>query len=120
MMAPMTTRKTKKKWTAAEKLRVILESMKLCDDELGEFLRLEGLHQAELDRWRQAAEAGVSDSPRRKKASSEKKRIKELERELRRKEKALAEAAALLMLQKKMQAFYEAEARDNGTHDEKD
>ena len=38
---------------------------------------------------------------------ADKKRIKELERELRRKEKALAEAAALLVLRKKFNAYWE-------------
>jgi transposase len=118
MMVPMANHKKKKKWTTAEKLRVIVESTQLRDEELGEFLRREGLHQAQLDQWRQAAEAAVSTSPKRKKASLEKKKIKELERELRRKEKALAEAAALLILKKKMNALYEA--RDNGTLDEYD
>ena len=110
--------KNKKKWTIAEKLRVIVESMQLNDEDLGEFLRREGLHQAELKQWRQAAEAAMSNSSKRKKVSSGVKRIKELERELRRKEKALAEAAALLILKKKMKALYEA--RDNGTLDEYD
>ena len=37
---------------------------------------------------------------------SERQRVKELERELRRKEKALAETAALLVLRKKMEAIW--------------
>jgi transposase len=36
-------------WTAAEKLRVVMESAKLSDDELGAFLRREGLH--EMRHW---------------------------------------------------------------------
>jgi transposase-like protein len=93
-----------KKWTAAEKLRVVVEASKLSDDELGEFLRREGLHAAHVDEWRALAEGSFADRPT--KPSPEGKRVKELERELLRKDRALAEAAALLILQKKVQAFW--------------
>jgi transposase-like protein len=109
--------KRPKKWTASEKLRVVVEAGKLKDAELGEFLRREGLHEAQLKEWRSAVE-GAFDSPRASKASPQAKRIKELEREMRRKDKALAEAAALLILQKKMQAFWEAEEKAATEEDE--
>ena len=57
--------------------------------------------------WREALEEKPSVS-----SSSDKRRIKELERELRRKDKALAEAAALLILQKKMQDLLGGEDDD--------
>ena len=50
---------------------------------------------------------------KRKGASTEAKRVKKLEKELRRKDKALAEVTALLVLQKKMDAFWEA--KEGGT-----
>ena len=62
-------------------------------------------------RWRQACE-NANDWDRqvanKLKASQkdDQKRIKHLERELKRKEKALAEVAALLVLQKKVQAIW--------------
>jgi len=90
----------KKRWTAAEKLRVVLKSSELAESDLGEFLRAEGLHKATLDEWRRGIEAVLSDSGRRR-GSPEGRRIKALERELRRKDKALAEVAALLVLKKK-------------------
>lgn len=94
--------KSTRQWTAEEKLRVVVEAMRLSNEELGEFLRKEGLHSAQLEEWKALASDAVSDKkPARKKVSQEAKRIKELERELRRKEKALAEAAALLILKKK-------------------
>jgi hypothetical protein len=72
------------------------------------FLRKEGVHTAELEDWRaKATAAGISalkDLKRKKSEQTpEARRIRELESELRRKEKALAEAAALLVLQKKLQ-----------------
>ena len=98
-------------WSPEEKLLVVVESRGLTDQELGAFLRKEGLHQAQLDEW--SAPPGAALEPAAckgtKKASAESKRIRELERELRRKEKALAEAAALLILKKKAQAIWGAE-----------
>ena len=73
------------------------------DAELGEFLRRSGLHEATLAEWRAAALEGLAP---RKVSGKEGKRVRELERELRRKERALAEAAALLVLQKKAQAIW--------------
>ncbi len=108
--------KPAKKWTPAEKLRVVVESSKLGDSGLGEFLRREGLHEAQLKEWRAAAEAAFLDVGRSTKRSPEAKRIKELEWEVRRKDKALAEAAALLILQKKVRALWGA--RDDDTTNE--
>ena len=100
--------KSSPRWTVAEKLRMVVESAALSDEDLGAFLRREGLHQAQLDQWREAALDALADGEgnRRKKPSREAKRIKELEKELRRKEKALAETAALLVLKKKAQQIW--------------
>ena len=99
--------KPPKKWTPSEKLRVVVETSKIGDEALGEFLRREGLHEAQLKEWRIAAEAAF-DTPRSNKSSPEAKKIKELEREVLRKDKALAEAAALLILKKKAEAIWGA------------
>ena len=95
--------KPAKKWTFLEKLRVVVEASGLSDDKLGEFLRREGLFEAQLQEWRVAAEAAFADASKSKSStrSREAKRIKELEWEVRRKDKALAEAAALLILKKR-------------------
>lgn len=92
-------------WSAEEKLGAVLEAKGLSEAELGEFLRRRGLHEEQLREW----EAAAIESLRGRKApgkSPEAKRVKELERELRRKEKALAEAAALLVLRKKANALW--------------
>jgi transposase-like protein len=97
-------------WTAEEKLAAVMQARGLAGTELGEFLRREGLHEEQLRQWQQSADAAALESlkgGRRPKASSaDTKRIKELERELRRKEKALAETAALLVLRKKAEALW--------------
>lgn len=106
-----------KTWTAQEKLRLVHEASELGPEELGAFLRREGLHEAQLKEWTEAATAALSIAPRRKsgKPSSEAKQIKKLERELHRKEKALAELAALLALQKKLEEIWGDGADDTDT-----
>ena len=109
----MTPRRRPQDWTAEEKLEAVLEAASLSDEELGAFLRRKGLHEAQLKEWRRVVLAGLEKgSGRSSKRSSEAKRIRELERELNRKEKALAEAAALLMLQKKARALWGEEDDD--------
>jgi len=102
-------RKFKKAWSFEEKLRILNAAQGLSPTKLSAYLRSEGVHPAQLKVWRESLE----DS--RVELTAE-KRIKALERELRRKEKALAEAAALLVLQKKMEQIWGAE--DEGTEDE--
>jgi transposase-like protein len=94
--------------TGAEKLRVVQDAANLDEAALGALLRREGLQLADLAAWRQAAEQALDAKPVRPKAgpSAEAKRVQELERELARKERALAEAAALLVLKKKVHAIW--------------
>jgi transposase-like protein len=88
-------------WTPGEKIAAVAEAAGLSDEELGAFLRRKGLHQAQLGTWRTTLiEALNSKLPRQAKVSPEKRRVRELEKELRRKDKALAETAALLVLKK--------------------
>jgi len=97
-------------WTALEKQEAVLKAAALSDEQLGGFLRREGLHQADLERWRQQMLEGLEEKPKRGRSakSGEARRIRELEKELRRKDAALAETAALLIL-KKTQAIWEDE-----------
>lgn len=110
-------------WSAEEKLEAVLEAKRLSGSELGEFLRRRGLHEEQLRQWQETADAGALESLRGRKPagkSAEAKRVKELERELRRKEKALAEAAALLVLRKKAEALWgdEDASTESKTDDE--
>jgi transposase-like protein len=109
--------KSPHRWSAEEKLRIVLEAARLSEEELGAFLRREGLHEAQLKEWMESATAALSDTTKRRKAkpSPEVKRIKELERDLRRKEKALAELAALLALKKKVEEIWGDGADDTDT-----
>lgn len=94
-------------WTPEEKYAVMIEAASLPDEELGAFLREKGLHETNLMQWRQEMLTALREPKARPaKPSAELRRIRELERELARKEKALAEAAALLLLKKKAQALW--------------
>lgn len=110
--------------TAEEKVALVLEAAGVPEAELGAFLRRKGVHEAQLAEWRQQVTQGAVAALRgpskrdRKAASVEARRVRDLERELARKEKALAEAAALLVLKKKAQAIWGAE--DDDTDPESD
>jgi len=95
------------RWTAGEKLRVVNEAATLSDEDLGAFLRREGLHEAQLKEWRQAATDALKNTKKKRSTRTpEARKIKELERELLRKDRALAEVTALLALKKKVQEIW--------------
>ena len=98
-----------------EKLRLVMDAAELSEGELGAFLRRHGLHEAQLEEWRTAA-LGALQKPKKTKPgkSPEAKKIQELERELTRKDKALAEVTALLALKKKLDALL-GDGDDNTT-----
>ena len=93
-------------------------SHSLSADEVGAFLRQQGLHQEHLVEWRAALELALAEGGERR-PSKEAKRIKELERDLARKDKALAETAALLVLKKKMDLLWAAEGDDTDKRSDK-
>lgn len=97
-------------WTARARLEAVITTAVL--DEVGKnaWCREHGIYPAELDKWQLSATTALTD-PEEARASpqatrSDKKRIKELERELLRKDRALAETAALLVLSKKVAAIF--------------
>jgi len=95
-------RRRPQEWTLEEILAAVLEASGLSGEELGAFLRRKGIHQTHLDEWRARLAGAVKGDSKPKGRSPEARRVHELEREIRRKDKALAEAAALLVLQKKV------------------
>jgi transposase len=98
--------------SADEKLRLVLEAGALGEAGLGEFLRRHGLREDDLAAWRQAALTGLGTPPVMQAKSGDARRVRELEKELRRKDAALAETAALLVLQKKVRAIWGDEDDD--------
>ena len=79
-------------WTVQQKARIILQAAGLAGDELTSYLQAEGVRLASFRRWRLALEEAGEESV------GMAKRIGKLERELARKDRALAEVAAVLVL----------------------
>jgi transposase len=110
-----TKRPGEKEWTASEKLRVLGGGEPPLEGEaFGALLRREGLHEAQVSAWRvaaaealgaEAAPGGLATAAQREELAEAKKRVKELERDALRKDRALAEAAALMLLEKKLQSI---------------
>ena len=98
-------------WSGENKLAVVIETAAMNEQELSEYCRRKGLYAEQIARWREAAIAGNDAHERLTKAErqelqKERKKSRRLEKELNRKEKALAETAALLVLKKKAQVIW--------------
>jgi len=111
-----TTPRRPQDWSMEEKLQVVLETATLSDAELGAYLRRKGLHEGTLKQWRASVSQALGKPQSKPKKSQEhkdaEKRVRALERELKRKNAALAETAALLVLKKKAQAIWGDEDDD--------
>ena len=98
-------------WSSRDKFAAVLETAALNEADLAEYCRKRGLYPAQIAAWRTACERAndwdrASTARLGQATKEEKKRVKDLERELARKEKALAETAALLVLRKKASAIW--------------
>ena len=90
--------------SAREKLKAVIEYEGLEGDKQGEYLRREGLHSDHIAGWKKSMEAGLESGGgvnQRTDRNLDKRKIKELEKELHRKDRALAETTALLVVKKK-------------------
>nr|VFK15062.1 MAG: hypothetical protein BECKLFY1418C_GA0070996_101248 [Candidatus Kentron sp. LFY] len=91
---------------------MVIETAALNEQELSEYCRENGLYVEQVKRWKESAIAGNEPSEHllnkaeRHEWQKDKKKLCQLQKELNRKEKALAEAAALLVLEKKAQAIW--------------
>jgi transposase-like protein len=109
--ADVVKRKKQDKLSAAQKLAVVAETAQLGEAELSEYCRKKGVYPEQVKAWREQAEAAISGAmvsgkEHREAIKQVQRQRQELERELRRKEKALAETAALLTLRKKAAAIW--------------
>jgi len=103
--------KNPEQWSSADKFPVVLESASMNEAELGEYCRENGLYPEQVAAWREAclqanADAEARSQTQRQHTKQTRQRIKQLAQEVRRKDKALAETSALLVLQKKAQAIW--------------
>ena len=97
-------------WTAGARLEAVITAAAMDEAGKNAWCREHGVYPTELDKWRSSATTALAE-PEEARASpqatrQDKKRIKELERELLRKDRALAETAALLVLSKKVAAIF--------------
>ena len=96
------------RWTPAARLEAVIATAAMDEATRSAWCREHGLFAADLEAWKRDAIAGLGD-PRASSATEarqDRRRVKELERELHRKDKALAETAALLVLAKKLSAVF--------------
>lgn len=99
-------------WSPEERLQAVFEAQGLDEQALGEFLRKKGLHSHHIEAWKKEA---ISDAAGKRKRGRPRKdpelvaleeENKRLKRDLRRKEKALAEQTALVILKKKAEELW--------------
>lgn len=98
-------------FSSEEKFVIVLETASFNELELGEYCRRKGLYPEQIDNWKKAFIKGSNPAASGGKAEREElqqqaRTIKQLQSELHRKDRALAEAAALLVLEKKAQALW--------------
>lgn len=101
-----------RQWTAAARLEAVITTAALDEATTGAWCRENGVYPQQLQQWRISATQALA-APEEVRASpsqtrEDRRRIKELEREVRRKDKALAETAALLVLSKKCEAIFKS------------
>ncbi|MDO9181157.1 MAG: hypothetical protein Q7U04_02050 [Bacteriovorax sp.] len=81
----------------------------MSENELGEFLRANGLHTSDIDQWKQDIYSSLK-APGRPRIDPEivqlRNKEKELSKDLRRKDRALAEMSARVILLKKSRAIF--------------
>jgi DNA-binding transcriptional MerR regulator len=104
-------------WSPEQKFSIVLETASLSEIELSEYCREKGLYPEQIKEWKQSCISGNQTQAQQRKQlaqerKADRKRIKELEKELKRKDAALAETAALLVLRKKLNAYW-GEDEDN-------
>jgi len=113
-MLQETDEKSPRFYTQKEKYLLLMEAARIPDEALGSFLRERGLHSEHLTLWDQELREMVTKKEEKKAKENRelKKKIKLLEKEIARKDKALAEAAALLVLKKKLDVLMQ-ESKDD-------
>lgn len=101
--------KTSKKLSPEEILKIINETSSLSENDLGKYLREKGLHASDIDQWKQSffdSQKTVGRAKLDSEVVSLRKDKKELECNLRRKDKAMAELSARVILLKKSHKIF--------------
>lgn len=105
-------------WSSEEKFHVVLETAPMSKAEFSAYCRKRGLYPEQVEAWKQVClgangNTAQQDREAQQSKKAEQARMRQLEKELRRKEKALAETAALLTLSKKAEAIWGSNNEDD-------
>lgn len=102
------------KYSNEAKLNIIIETAHLNQQELSEYCRKKGIYADEINSWKTMFVTGKTETETtiKEELKSKDAELKSIKKELRRKEKALAEAAAILVLRKKMNAIWNSDEED--------
>lgn len=102
---------SRQKYSKEMQLQIIIETSLLNSNDLSEYCRRKGVYAEEIEAWKKAFISGETDEQSNLKQELKDKdaKLKTISKELNRKEKALAEAAALLVLRKKMHAIWDSD-----------
>lgn len=107
-----TTERGPRMLSLSQKQELLLEAQAIDAHENGEWLRKNGLRSEHLDKWKKEIENVMNKNSAEKNENKKlREQIRSLEKELARKDKALAESAALLTLKKKYQYLWEGEEK---------
>lgn len=90
--------------TAESKLQAVLDTLQMTKEEQSAYCRNQGFYTHHLDQWKKQILAGLTTASSKEQKSEQRQQsieVKKLKSELNRKNKALAEASALLILKKK-------------------
>lgn len=101
--------KKSKEWTPEAKLEVIIKTTTMSEHELGEYLRANGLHSTQLEEWKQEFYSSQKSAGRPKtdpELVELRNKEKELSKDLKRKDRALAEMSARIVLLKKSRLIW--------------
>jgi transposase-like protein len=112
-LSPELTQASKEKrpqdWTLEERLNFIIKSNGLSEESISELCRSQGIFPHHIKEWKDhfmTRTAVTTETKKQQTIKSLRNEIKELNKDLNRKNKALAETAALLVLQKKVNAIW--------------
>ena len=112
----MTQEKRPQDWTLEERLNMVVACGALEGESLSEYCREKGIYPHQVNQWKLDFASGKTQEMKtvsRAEVKALKQENKSLKRDLNRKEKALAETAALLVLQKKVNAIWGSNDEDN-------
>jgi transposase-like protein len=112
-VSEMKNKKNNSKYSAEEILKIISETYSLNEEYLGVYLRKNGLHSNQLTEWRSSFLTSMNQPKLNLNKKDERDvEIKDLKKNLRKKDAALAEVSALLILQKKANLLWPSPDED--------